>query len=116
MTTTTPERTARVSRTGLFAGLFAAALLIAAGLSYFASSHPDGLEHVAESTGFGHAAEDSASAGSPFADYATAGIDNAWLSGAISGVVGIVVVLLIGLGIAYAVRRRGADTSTQQRG
>ena len=36
------------------------ALLVAGVASYYASSHPDGLEHVAEQTGFIDSAEDSA--------------------------------------------------------
>ena len=45
--------------------------------SYYASSHPDGLEHVAEQTGFLDSAEDSATADSPLADYQTSGVDDA---------------------------------------
>ena len=41
--------------------------------SFYASSHPDGLEYVAEQTGFLDSAEDSATADSPFADYGNAG-------------------------------------------
>src|SRR5690606_12971865 len=77
-------------RTLLIVGLLVS-LAIAAGLSYFASGHPDGLEHVAATLGFDDAAEDSAVAGSPLADYGTAGVENAWLSTGISGLVGLVI-------------------------
>ena len=45
-----------------------ASLLVAGGVSYFASSNPDGLEYVAEKVGFADAAEDSATADSPLSD------------------------------------------------
>ena len=83
------------------------ALLVAGVASYYASAHPDGLEYVAEKTGFLHAAEDSATSDSPLADYQVAGIDDARLSGGLAGVLGVLLVLLIAGGLAWAVRRRG---------
>lgn len=103
MTTATRPR---VSRRAFFAAALAVTFLVAGGLSFWASSHPDGLEHVAETTGFLDAAEDSPTASSPFADYATAGVDDPWLSGAITGVVGVLVVLLLAGGTALLLRRR----------
>lgn len=81
-------------------------LLVAGGLAYYASGHPDGLEFVAGETGFLDAGRDSATADSPLSDYQTTGVENSWLSGAVAGVVGCVVVLLVMTGIALAVRRR----------
>ncbi|MDP2773957.1 MAG: PDGLE domain-containing protein [Nocardioides sp.] len=86
------------------------ALLIAGGGSYYASSHPDGLEYVAEQTGFLDSAEDSTTADSPLADYQTSGVDNERLSGGLAGVVGVVLVLVLAGGLAYAVRRRDPAT------
>ena len=83
-------------------------LLVAAVLSGFASSSPDGLEWAAEEAGFGNTAEDSAVAGSPLADYAVDGEDGA-LSGGVAGVIGVVVTLLLAGGLAFVVRRRGRD-------
>ena len=88
------------------------ALLLAGGGSYYASAHPDGLEYVAEKTGFGHAAEDPKTADSPFADYQTAGIDDERVSGGVAGVVGVLLVLVLAGGLAYAVRRRAPSRST----
>ncbi|WP_232679057.1 PDGLE domain-containing protein [Nocardioides sp. R-C-SC26] len=90
-----------------FAAFLLVALLVAGVASYYASSHPDGLEFVAEKTGFLHAAEDSAVADSPFADYGTSGVDNERASVAIPGILGTLLVLVVTGGIAYAVRRRG---------
>lgn len=84
-----------------------ASLLVAGGVSYFASSNPDGLEHVAEKVGFADAAEDSATADSPLSDYQVRGIENDALSGGLAGVVGALVVLVLAGGLAYVVRRRG---------
>lgn len=93
-----------------FIGFFVAALLIAGGASYYASAHPDGLEFVAEKTGFLDSAEDSPTVDSPLSDYSTKGVDNARLSGGIAGVVGCVVVLAVGGGLFWAIRRRGTSS------
>jgi cobalt/nickel transport protein len=93
------------TRTVVVVGLLAS-LLVAGGVSYFASSHPDGLEYVAEQVGFDDAAEDSATAGSPLADYQVKGVENDALSGAAAGVTGALVVLVLAAGLTYLVRRR----------
>lgn len=93
-------------RTFLALGLLVC-LLLAGVASYYASAHPDGLEHVAEQTGFIDTAEDSATADSPLADYSTRGVEDARLSGGIAGVVGVVVMLLLSTGLFWALRRRG---------
>jgi cobalt/nickel transport protein len=67
-------------------------LVLAGFVSFYASSRPDGLEFVAGEQGFLDSAGDHASADSPFADYATRGIDDARLSGGLAGVVGVLVV------------------------
>jgi cobalt/nickel transport protein len=98
-----------MSRRGWFwVGGVVLTLLVAAVLSGFASSSPDGLERAAADAGFEHTAEDSAVAGSPLADYAIGGQEGA-LSGGAAGVIGVVVVLVLAGGLALAVRRRGQD-------
>ena len=82
------------------------ALVIAGGLSFYASGHPDGLEFVAESTGFLDTAKDSAAAGSPLADYGVSGVENARLSGGLAGIIGVLVTLLLAGGLAWVLRRR----------
>ena len=42
-------------------------------------------------------------------DYATKGVDDARLSGALAGVAGVLIVLVLAGGLGYAVRRRDAD-------
>jgi len=93
------------TRSFLLAGLLAA-LLLGGVASYYASSHPDGLEHVAERAGFLDTAEEHAAADGPLAGYAVESVADDRLSGGLAGVVGIAVTLLLAGGIAYAVRRR----------
>jgi cobalt/nickel transport protein len=101
------------TRRFLAAGLLLA-LLVAGVASFYASSHPDGLEYVAEKTGFLHTAEDSAASDSPLADYSTQGVDDPRLSGGIAGVAGSLVVLVLAGGLFMLLRRRGDDGETQE--
>ena len=86
----------------------AVALLIAGVGSWYASSSPDGLEATAAEQGFDHTAQDSASAGSPLADYAVDGVDDGRLSGGLAGVIGVLLVLALAGGLTLLVRRRPA--------
>lgn len=95
-------------RTFLAVGLLVC-LLLAGVVSFYASSRPDGLEHVAEQVGFGDTAEDSAAADSPLADYSTQGVDDERLSVGISGVVGVVVVVVLSTGLFWVLRRRDSS-------
>lgn len=95
----------------LLLSLLVVSLLVAGVASYYASSHPDGLEYVAEKTGFLDSAEDSATADSPLADYGVEGVDNERLSGGLAGVIGSVVVLGLAGGLFLALRRRSPDPS-----
>jgi cobalt/nickel transport protein len=73
-----------------FAVALLVALLVAGGGSYYASSHPDGLNYVAQQTGFSDQEKASSTADGPFAGYSTT--------------------LLIGGGLFWALRgRRRAD-------
>lgn len=115
MSSTRTDRTDRADRTPR-AGrsnrrflllLGAVALLVAGVVSSYASSHPDGLERVAESTGFIDTAEESANADGPLADYGVKGIDDERLSGGLAGVIGVGVTLLAAGGLGLLLRRRG---------
>lgn len=97
------------TRTFVVGGLLVA-LVFAGVVSQFAADDPDGLETVAEETGFASSGTDHAFADSILADYATAGISNENVSLAIAGIVGTVVTLAVAAGIFLAVRdRRGRD-------
>ena len=81
-------------------------LLVAGVASYYASSHPDGLEYVAGKVGFIDRADDSPAARSPLADYSTKGVDNDRISGGIAGVAGSALVLVLAGGLFWVLRRR----------
>ncbi|MCR2810027.1 MULTISPECIES: PDGLE domain-containing protein [unclassified Microbacterium] len=87
MTGTRPG-TRRISTTAFTIAALSVALLIACGLSVWASTQPDGLEFVAETVGFDAAARESMLSGSPLADYGVAAIDQPWLSVAVAGACG----------------------------
>ena len=86
------------------------ALVIAGFVSYYASSHPDGLEFVAHATGFADTAKGHTSDGSPLAGYGVVGVKNGRLSGGLAGVIGVGVTLLIAGGLAFGLRRRTKTT------
>lgn len=93
------------TRTFVLAGLVVA-LLLAGVASYYASGHPDGLEYVAEQTGFLDTAADSPTAGGPLADYEVAGVGNGRLAVGLAGVAGVLITLVLAGALGYAVRRR----------
>jgi cobalt/nickel transport protein len=93
------------TRTFLVVGLFAA-LLVAGLASYYSSSHPDGLNAVAEKAGFVDQGKTSATSDGPFAGYETRGIADDRLSGGVAGVAGALLVLVVGGGLFRLVRRR----------
>ncbi|MFB9967454.1 energy-coupling factor ABC transporter permease [Sinosporangium siamense] len=95
-----PERAP--ARPGRFVlGGIAVTALLAGVLSFFASASPDGLERVAEDTGFGVVAVDHALAGQPLADYGDAG----GVPVGVAGVIGVAVTLGVGGGLFLAVGR-----------
>ena len=103
------------TRTFLVVGL-AVAMLLAGVVSYYASSHPDGLEHVAEQVGFADTAEKSATADGPLADYRVKGVEDDRAAGGLAGVIGAAAVLALSLGLVHLVRRRGSRTGEPSAG
>jgi cobalt/nickel transport protein len=79
---------------GIVVSLFFAGII-----SNFASGSPDGLEKVAEDTGFIETAQDSAVATSPLADYGVSIVENEFLSTGLSGVIGVAVTALVAFGL-----------------
>jgi hypothetical protein len=79
--------------------------VIVALLSPLASSHPDGLERVAEDEEFAHKAKDP-----PYkviADYVFPGVENERVATILSGLIGIAIVAAIGFGLMYGMRALG---------
>lgn len=80
-------------------------LLLAGVVSFYASSHPDGLEHVAETLGFADSAQEHHLADSPLADYAFSGVADSRASGGLAGLAGVVIVALVMGGLVWLLRR-----------
>lgn len=79
----------------------------AAGFSFLASSHPDGLESVAESLGFVGSGESILA--SPASGYLVPGVANEALAGVLAGVAGVVVTGALVYGVLRVARSRGAE-------
>jgi cobalt/nickel transport protein len=81
-----------VSRKNVLLILAAASVALAAFVSPFASTLPDGLERVAEKLGF--VDKGNAVLESPAPDYSAPGIQNGRFSGSVAGVLGAGIVFL----------------------
>ena len=84
---------------------FAVSLALAGGVSYYASSQPDGLEKVAGDVGFLDSAAESAVKDSPLAEYGVAGVENERISGGLAGVIGVASTAAVSFAIFYGMRR-----------
>lgn len=88
-----------------------ASIVIAGFLSFYASSHPDGLEKVSADQGLDVTAVDSANAGSALADYGVAGVENERASAFLGGVIGVAITGLAGVGLYVWLREpKSAET------
>jgi hypothetical protein len=93
--------TKKIVQIGLVTSIFVAAII-----SFYANSNPDGLEFVAEQVGFLNTAKDSATAGSPLADYAFAGLENERISVALAGIIGVLLTAAISFGLFTFLKKR----------
>ena len=84
-------------------------LVLAGGVSYYASPDPDGLEKVAGDVGFLDSAKESAVEDGPLAGYGVAGVDNERISGGLAGVIGVASTAAVSFGLFYALRRFKKD-------
>lgn len=96
-------------------GFLIVALVVAGGVSYLASSSPDGLDHTllqgCEESDAGLSgqcvaqnATDHDLADGPLADYAVAGEDG---TTGVAGVIGALLTLIVATGLFWLLRRRG---------
>lgn len=101
------------TRRFLLGGLLVA--LLGAGIgSYYASTRPDGLAHVAEQTGFADRSQDSPTSDGPFAGYSTRGVEDDRVGGGVAGLVGAGLTLVLAGGLFWVLRRRSDDDRTDQ--
>lgn len=92
----------------LIAG-FVASLFLAGVVSFYASSHPDGLEKVAQDIGFLETAKEHTNADGVLADYGVKGVENERLSTGLAGVIGVVATGVVATGLFMLVRRKSGS-------
>lgn len=104
-----------MSRRALIVVGLLVALVLAGGVSYYASGDPDGLNKVAIDKGFDEGQEAHDLEDGPFAGYESSWIDNGRLSGGVAGVVGVVVTFALvgGLALLVARRNRGPQNDSE---
>jgi ABC-type spermidine/putrescine transport system permease subunit I len=85
-------------------------LVVAVIVAQFASSSPDGLEHVADQQGFAANATDHGLSDSPLADYGDNLTDNSTVNTAVAGAVGVLMTLALGYGVFWLTARRSDGT------
>ena len=95
-------------KTFLISG-FVASLFLAGVVSFYASSHPDGLEKVAGDIGFIQTAKENTNSEGILADYGVKGVDNQRLSTGAAGVIGVVATGAISTGLFFLIRRKSGD-------
>ena len=86
--------------------LFIISIIVAFLLSPLASSHPDGLESVAEILGFLDLGEGAVWNSSPMPDYTVFG--DSTVSGMLAGLVGVIVMFGLGYGLAAILKKKEA--------
>jgi len=89
--------------------MLAVSLAVAGGVSWFASTHPDGLEKVAEDKGFMDRAKEPSHSVMP--DYTVPGLSG-FASNGVAGIVGVLAVLGMATAAGYFVRRRNKSGNT----
>ena len=89
--------------------MLAMSLAVAGGVSWFASTHPDGLEKVAEDKGFIDRAKEPPHSVMP--DYRVPGLSG-FLSNGAAGVIGVLAVFGVATAAGYLVRRRNKSGNT----
>ncbi|MCE5208517.1 MAG: energy-coupling factor ABC transporter permease [Chloroflexi bacterium] len=105
------DKTAPVNDKGIIIGgsLIALALAI---ISPIASSHPDGLEWVAEQHGFLETAREALYNIIP--DYALPGISNPALATILAGIIGVIIVFLVSYGVGRAEKRAKSQENAER--
>ena len=99
----------KVSNKKFYLGGLLVSLVLAGVVSFYASTHPDGLEKVADEIGFLETAKDPATAGSALADYGVAGVKNERASVGIAGVIGVAATGVLATGIFIYLGKRKKD-------
>ena len=91
--------------------------LMAAGISLYASSNPDGLEWVAETLtheGEWGAEEENPMINAPMPDYSVPWIKNETLGGSLAGLFGVLLMFLLVYGIGNVLKGRDDANQTEK--
>lgn len=116
MSTTSDTRIGRRTLLWVIGLGLSASLAMAGVVAYYASPHPDGLESVAEQEGFLDDAADSATAGSPLADYSVTGVEDEQVSVGLAGLAGVLVTGAVAFGLFLLLRARRPGREPPDRG
>lgn len=82
------------------------AVALAAVVSFYASSQPDGLNKVAIDHGIAANEQESATSDSPLAGYSLTGVADERLGNAAAGLTGLAVTAAVGFGLFHLLKRR----------
>ena len=96
----------KISDRKFFAGFVIASAILAGGVSFYASSSPDGLEKVAEDVGFLETAKNHTFGDFTLADYGIAGFENARLSVGLAGLIGVGATALLAMSLFKLIRKK----------
>lgn len=96
----------KISDRKFFAGFIIASAVLAGGVSFYASSSPDGLEKVAEDVGFLETAKNHTFGDFTLADYGIAGFENARLSVGLAGLIGVGATALLAMSLFKLIRKK----------
>ena len=100
----------KISNRKFYASALLISALLAGGLSFYASSSPDGLEKVAEDIGFIQTAKEHTNSRGTLADYGVKGIENERASVGVAGVIGVVgTAIVAGFGFRLLARKPKKD-------
>lgn len=99
----------KISNRKFFASAILISAILAGGVSFYASSSPDGLEKVAEDVGFIETAKDHSFGDFTLADYSIKGLENARLSVGFAGLIGVAATALIAMGLFRLIRKKAPN-------
>ena len=99
----------KISNRKFFASAILISAILAGGVSFYASSSPDGLEKVAEDVGFIETAKDHSFGDFTLADYGFKRLENARLSVGFAGLIGVAATALIAMGLFRLIRKKAPN-------
>ena len=99
----------KISNRKFFASAILISAILAGGVSFYASSSPDGLEKAAKDVGFIETAKDHSFGDFTLADYGFKGLENARLSVGFAGLIGVAATALIAMGLFRLIQKKSPN-------